>query len=113
MGLDDDLLDFSKKKKKKKKTTFDMTEMENALPVSLLFEAVTRRAFFSCPRGGCPPLPQFLTVLHNFHHFGDKRALYSFVWMSVKDEGRFQGEFSAVGILNRCCTELELLIGNS
>ena len=35
IGLDDDLLDFSKKKKKKKKAAFDMTEMDNALPVCI------------------------------------------------------------------------------
>ena len=34
IGLDDDLLDFSKKKKKKKKATFDMTDIDNAIPVS-------------------------------------------------------------------------------
>lgn len=32
IGLDDDLLDFSKKKKKKKKAAFDMTEIDSALP---------------------------------------------------------------------------------
>ena len=34
VGLDDDLLDFSKKKKKKKKA-FDLTDMDDALPVSM------------------------------------------------------------------------------
>ena len=35
IGLDDDLLDFSKKKKKKKKAAFDMTEIDSALPVCI------------------------------------------------------------------------------
>ena len=37
IGLDDELLDFSKKKKKKKKAAFDMTEIDSALPVCTSF----------------------------------------------------------------------------
>ncbi len=39
VGLDDDLLDFSKKKKKKKKA-FDLTDMDDALPVSIQSSAL-------------------------------------------------------------------------